>query len=82
MNRHDRRRAESSRRTGYQARLIAGLRSGGKPTGIHHAIVEHDASCDVFHGRACNCAPNISISGPDGVTIIDEHGVARKVSRS
>jgi hypothetical protein len=56
---------------------------GGKPTaGVHDVMVEHDDWCGVFHGRGCDCVPNVSITNDDTVVIVDEHGDAKKVSRS
>jgi hypothetical protein len=70
--------------TGYLDRVLAALRSGAlQPTpGVQHAMIERDASCGVYRGRECDCVPNISESGPYGVTVIDERGVGRKARRS
>jgi hypothetical protein len=36
------------------------------------AAVERDHACSL--GHCCDCCPNISVAGPDAVTVIDEHG--------
>jgi len=83
MNRHDRRRAAAlAHRTGYLHRVVGAMRSGMPKSGIHHAVVEHDRGCGIYRGAGCDCVPDISISGPDSVTVIDERGIGRKVVRS
>jgi hypothetical protein len=82
MNRHDRRRAAAMGgcRTGYEHRLAAaGLHM---TPGVHHATIEHDGWCAIYRGGQCTCVPNITISGPDGVTVIDEVGVPTKRAKS
>jgi hypothetical protein len=82
MNRHARRAAAArARRTGYLHRLLA---PGALPAtvGIHFASIEHDARCSIYAGRGCDCVPDISLSGPDGVTVIDERGQGTKRARS
>jgi hypothetical protein len=49
---------------------------------VHITTIEHDDTCGVFRGAGCDCVPNISVSGPDGVIIIDEHGGITKRARS
>jgi hypothetical protein len=49
--------------------------------GVHHASIEHDHACDFYRGRDCNCVPDISVSGPDGVIVVDERGRGQKVAR-
>jgi len=79
MNRRARRRAAAlNRRTGYLHRLAAFMPAPG----VHVATIEHDRSCAIYRGSGCSCVPNISICGPDGVTVIDERGVARRVMQS
>jgi hypothetical protein len=81
MNRRDRRRAATiGRRIGYEHRLVAA--AGNLGPGVHHATVEHDGWCAIYQGGQCNCVPNITISGPDGVTVIDEAGVPMKQAKS
>jgi len=86
MNRRDRRaaaaRARRGHRSGYTHRLLAGLGNGMplKP-GVHHVAIEHDHWCTIYQGGDCNCVPNISVSGPDGVIIIDERGRGRRVRK-
>jgi hypothetical protein len=78
MNRHQRRAAAarghrggagggSNPQTGYQHRLAAATRvvsmTPGAVTNIH---VAHDDFCGVFHGRACDCVPDITFHNPDG----------------
>jgi hypothetical protein len=87
MNRHERRRLAAlnrGRRTGYLHRLVSALgQDGMQPTtGLHFANVEHDPSCSIYRGAGCSCVPDISVSGPDGVSVIDEAGELRKVARS
>ena len=86
MNRHARRRAAAlarGRRTGSLHRLVAAMGPDGmKPTvAIHIASIEHDPDCAIYRGAGCDCVPDISVSGPDGVTVIDEDGQGRKVAR-
>jgi hypothetical protein len=87
MNRHARRRAAAlnrGRQVGYLHRIAAAMASGSmKPTlGVHFASIEHDPDCSIYRGAGCDCVPDISVSGPDGVTVIDEHGVGTKRARS
>jgi hypothetical protein len=87
VKRHDRRRAAAlnrGRRTGYIHRIATATRSGAmKPTpGVHVATIEHDGACSIYRGQDCDCVPDISVSGPNGVTIIDERGVGTKRARS
>jgi hypothetical protein len=78
MNRHAR-RAAAARQRGYAHRL----RALHLPAGVHHAVIEHDATCAIYRGRDCSCLPEISIAGPDGVvTTIDERGVSIRRRRS
>jgi hypothetical protein len=60
------------------------MRGGAlRPTpGVHYGAIEHDASCSIFCGRGCDCVPDITLTGPDGVIVVDEHGVGRKMVRS
>jgi hypothetical protein len=86
MNRHARRRAAAlarGRRTGYLHRLASAMsRDGIKPAvGVHLAKIEHDPNCSIYVGQGCNCVPDISVSGPDGITVIDERGVGTKQVR-
>jgi hypothetical protein len=94
-NRHARRRAaaqarqlvshgtaQAPRRTGYVRRLVAAIDRGGLPRGVHSVSCVHSACCNLCHGGAnCTCVPEISISGPDGVTEIDEAGNPRRHTR-
>jgi hypothetical protein len=87
MNRHDRRaavaRARRGHRPGYTHRLLAGLGNGMLlKAGVHHVAIEHDGWRSIYRGGSCDCCPNISVSGPDGVVIIDERGVSTKRARS
>jgi hypothetical protein len=80
MNRRDRRRAVAlNRRTGYMHRVAAAMPLGA---GVHVATIEHDRWCAIYRAGTCDCVPDVSISGPDGVTVVDEHGVARRMRRS
>ena len=85
MNRHDRRRLAAlnrGRNTGYVHRIVAAMSTGAKPaTGVHFCSIEHDPACGHYRGAGCDCVPDISISGPDGVTVIDERGVGTKRAR-
>jgi hypothetical protein len=49
--------------------------------GVHLVSIEHDHGCAIYRGADCNCVPDISVSSADGVKIIDERGVGRKVAR-
>jgi hypothetical protein len=78
MNRHAR-RAAAARHRGYAHRL----RGLHLPPGLHHATVEHDATCAIYRGRGCSCTPDVSIVGPDGVvTTVDVRGVGIRRTRS
>ena len=81
MHRRERRRAAAlnRRRTGYLHRLAAALPLG---PGLHHVTIEHDSWCAIYRAGTCDCVPNISICGPQGVVVVDERGVARRVRRS
>jgi hypothetical protein len=85
MNRRARRRSAAIARgrrvrPGYLHRIVAAL--GDKPTpGLHHAAIEHDPACSIHRRRPCDCVPDISVSGPDGVTVIDEMGRTHKVAK-
>lgn len=80
MNRHTRRRAAAlkrGRRTGYLHRIISAV--GQEPAvGVHLYNIAHDTGCSIYVGQGCNCVPDITVSGPDGITVIDEHGVGTK----
>jgi hypothetical protein len=87
VNRHDRRRAAAlnrGRQTGYLHRVLAAVRNGAMRStpGLHFATIEHDPSCGIYRGHGCDCVPDISVTGPDGVVVIDERGQGRKVARS
>jgi hypothetical protein len=86
VNRHARRAAAArarGRRGGYLHRLVAAMAGGMMPAvGVHLTTIEHDGDCAIYHGQGCDCVPDISVSGPDGVVAIDERGTARKVARS
>jgi hypothetical protein len=85
VNRHARRRAAALARgrAGYLHRVLAAMRNGAMPAtpGVHFASVEHDPNCSVYRGAGCDCIPDISVCGPDGVTVIDERGQGIKVAR-
>jgi Fe-S-cluster containining protein len=78
MNRQERRRTAAIERTrisGYQHRLFSAYANGlFKRGGFYHAVIEHDPWCTIYKGGGCNCVPHISISGEDGVIIIDTEG--------
>jgi hypothetical protein len=87
MSRHDRRRLAAlnrGRRTGYRHRILALLESGSfiPAPGLHHAIIEHDPACAIYRGEGCCCVPDISLSSPDAVVTVDEHGRATRRVRS
>jgi hypothetical protein len=86
VNRRERRAAAArtrGRRTGYMHRVLAAMRDGALPkSGVHTCAIEHDPGCAIYRGGACCCVPDISVSGPDGVTVIDERGVGTKRARS
>lgn len=87
VNRHARRAAAArarGHRPGYLHRLVAAMARGGMmPTvGVHLTTIEHDGDCAIYGGQGCDCVPDISLSGPDGVMVIDERGAGRKVPRS
>jgi hypothetical protein len=85
MNRHQRRRAAAlaRSRTGYLHRVLAAMRAGAMPSapGVHVANIEHAPDCSIYRGGGCDCVPDIAVSSPDGVTVIDEHGQGRKMAR-
>jgi hypothetical protein len=85
MNRHARRaaaaRARRGVRPGYLHRILSAdlaLRPG-----VHIAAIEHDRGCAIYRGGDCDCVPDISMSSADSgdVTIVDERGQARRVSK-
>ena len=86
MNRHERRRAAAIERkpiSGYQHRLFSAYANGLlKLGGFSHAFIEHDPSCTIYKRAGCNCVPDISISGEEGVTIVDTEGNGKTVRRS
>jgi hypothetical protein len=90
-NRHARRRAAAQarrfvahgttpapRRTSYAHRLVAAIGNGGIPRGVHSVSCVHSASCGMRSGAQCDCTPEISVTGPDGVTTIDECGTPKR----
>jgi hypothetical protein len=92
MNRHARRRAaaqarqmvshgtaQAPRRTGYLGRLLAAANRGWQPSHGGKVSCVHSPECRMRSGGACSCVPEISVSGPDGVTVIDEAGNAKKI---
>jgi hypothetical protein len=83
MNRHERRaaaaRARRARRTGYLHRIMAGLDQA--TVGLHIAHIEHEPGCGIYRGTGCDCIPDISVNGPDGLSVIDIDGSSRKVAR-
>lgn len=87
MNRHQRRRLAAlnrGRRTGYLHRIMAAALGSDatKPTvGLHIASIEHDSGCGIYQGKGCDCIPDISVSGPDGISVIDEDGQCTKQVR-
>ena len=84
MNRHERRAAAArARRPGYMHRIAAAFAGGALPrAGVVYAAIEHDASCGIYRGAGCTCVPDISIAGPDAVTVVDADGTVRKTARS
>jgi hypothetical protein len=38
--------------------------------------------CDIYTGAGCDFVPDIGISSPDDVTVIDERGVVTKPAKS
>jgi hypothetical protein len=62
----------NGRRPGYLHRVLAAMRSGAMPANpcVHHcanrALIERAAS------TAARAATDISVSGPDGVVVVDE----------
>jgi hypothetical protein len=85
MNRHARRRAAALARspTGYLHRVTAAMANGAispKP-GVHIANIEHGPGCGIYRGTGCDCVPDISVSGPDGITTIDADGLGTKQAR-
>jgi hypothetical protein len=52
---------------------------------VHFCTIEHDRRCGIYRGAGfgCTCVPNISITsaGADGVVVVDERGLGRKVRR-
>ncbi len=86
MNRHTRRRATAlnrGRQPGYLHRILAARRNGALvPTpGVHFATIEHDPGCSIYRGGGCSCIPDISISSPTGIMVIDEWGGVSRTSR-
>jgi len=85
MNRAARRAAKArtrGRRMNYWDRILAARTSGAMPrANVHICNIEHVRTCGIFHGAACNCVPEISVSGPNGIVVIDEHGNGRKMTR-
>jgi len=85
MNRAARRAAAArmqGRRTGYLHRILAARTSGAMPIhGVHHVAVEHVRGCAIFSGQGCSCTPNLTVAGPNGVIVIDEHGIGRKMAK-
>jgi hypothetical protein len=82
MNRHERRRLAAinrGRQTGYLHRLVSAL--DGAKVGVHIASIEHDPSCGIYRGKDCDCCPDISVSGPDGITVVDEDGISTRQAR-
>jgi hypothetical protein len=65
-------------------RVLAAMRNGVMPStpGVHTVAIEHDPRCRIYQRRDCNCVPDMSVTGPDGVTIIDEEGNGRRVAVS
>jgi hypothetical protein len=84
VNRHERRRtaALARGRRGYLRRVLAAVGNGKLTPGLHLAAVEHDRTCAIYRGAGCDCVPDISVSSPDGVTVIDARGVGIKRARS
>jgi hypothetical protein len=92
-NRHQRRRAAAvarrlashgtaqAPRRGYVGRLLTAIDRGGLARGVHSVSCVHSASCGMRSGAQCDCTPEISVSGPDGVTEIDEAGNPRRHTR-
>jgi hypothetical protein len=86
MNRRDRRAAAAHARrggrTGYMHRLLAahavlGDQLRGK---VVQSIIEHDAWCDHYKGRTCNCVPNIAwvpIDGGDAFVVAEDGSVSK-----
>jgi hypothetical protein len=86
MNRRERRAATArarGRQTGYLHRVLAATMTGAIPTtpGVRMVTIEHDPGCAIYRRAGCDCVPDISVSNADGVTIVDERGVGRKVAR-
>jgi hypothetical protein len=85
VNRHERRAAAARNRgkPGYLHRLVAAMRNGAmRPTpGVHIASIDTTLRAASTVGAGCDCVPDISVSGPDGVTTIDERGVGTKRAR-
>jgi hypothetical protein len=83
MNRHARRAAaaRSRGRQGYWGRLVRARTNGALPlAGVHFVNVEHGRDCALFDGaRTCTCVPDITVSGPNGIVVIDENGIGRKM---
>jgi hypothetical protein len=85
MNRRDRRRARTQgRQTGYMHRVLAAMGNGTMPSmpGVHIVTIEHDPRCSIYRGRGCNCVPDMSVSSPEGVTVIGMDGSGKRVMRS
>jgi hypothetical protein len=62
------------RRTGYLGRLLAAANRGWQPSHGGTVSCVHSPECRMRSGGACSCVPEISVSGPDGITVIDERG--------
>jgi hypothetical protein len=77
-------RRRPKKKTGYRHRVLAAMAKGVMPSspGVHLVNIEHDPWCPIYQGRACRCIPSMSISGPEGVIIIDDEGNGRRVAVS
>jgi hypothetical protein len=62
-------------------REAAAIDRGGLTRGVHSVSCVHSASCGMRSGGQCDCTPEISVSGPDGVTEIDDAGNPRRHTR-
>jgi len=66
----------------YWDRILAARTSGAMPrAAVHICTIEHSHSCTFYCGGGCNCVPDISIVTADGVYVLDEHGVGKRVTR-
>jgi len=84
MNRAARRKAAAQSRharVGYLHRLVAAHDALGTP-GLHHVVVEHDATCGIYKGNGCNCVPDISVHRGDDVVVVDVDGCCSTRARS